>query len=195
MANSDMPSAIDRIPHADREADDGRARNRTASGRWTVAVGGGPALDLGLDPVATGSVRIFVSVRRGAVSAEVGAEASWPSQIQQADGSGFREYGVGGDLGLCGHVDPVALCALGTLGSLRVQGVGVDHPAAPDALVSRAGVGVRVSQPLGERWSAVLRADGLVLLTPWQVALNGESVWTMPTIGSVLGVDLVGRWP
>jgi hypothetical protein len=72
--------------------------------------------------------------------------------------------------------------------------LGVDQPAAPSGLVAQLGARLAVTQPLSALFSASLRADGLALLTPWTVALNQTTVWTMPRFGAVVGFDLAVRF-
>ena len=193
-----------RAPQDRRDTQDHAARDarRAAAGAdanahvpWSVAVGGGPAIDLDLAPTPAASARLFVAVRYGHLSMEVGAGSSLPTTDQRPDGTGFHEYTLASEVGLCGHADRFGLCGLGVLGAVFVRGFGVDQPAAPSGILARAGVRATVAQQLTARWSASLRADALVLLTPWTVYLNQTPVWTMPAFGSVLGVDLTARFP
>lgn len=165
------------------------------SARWAVTVGGGTAFDLWLAPRVTGSAHLFVELRHGRVSAQLGGGASLPTTTYVQDSSGFRANSASGELGLCGHLDPFAICGLGEMGWLWVQGFGVDHPASPSGFVARAGVRLGVSQRLSDHLRASLRADGLVLLTPWTVDLNRIAVWAVPIFGAALGVDLAARFP
>jgi hypothetical protein len=162
---------------------------------WSVSIGGGPAIDLNLAPAPTASARLFVGLRYGRVSVELGAGASLPTTDQRPDGTGFHEYMLASELGLCGQADRFGLCALGALGLVSVAGFGVDQPATPTGVLARAGLRAKVTQPLSARLSASLRADALVLLTPWTVYLNQTPVWTMPVFGSAIGLDLSARFP
>jgi hypothetical protein len=80
------------------------------------------------------------------------------------------------------------------VGEVWVHGFGIDQPAAASGLVAQLGARLTATQPLGPRFSASLRADGLVLLTPWTVDLNHTAVWTMPRLAGLIGFDLAARF-
>jgi hypothetical protein len=56
-------------------------------------------------------------------------------------------------------------------------------------------VGARLgaTKELG-RWAASLHADGLVMLSRWNVSLNDTVVWTVPRVGGLIGADLAVRF-
>ena len=166
-----------------------------APGPWSLRVGGGAAADLGLAPTATASAHLFAELAYAHVLLVVRGGASVPTTDRQPDGSGFHEYAVNGDLAICGSLDRFAVCGVGALGWIGVRGFGVDQPASPHGLVVRAGARMMVSQRLGARLTASIVADGLVLVSPWNVDLSGVSVWTVPRFGGVLGLDLGVHFP
>ena len=160
-----------------------------------LAVGAGPAVDFGFAPTVTASARLSVELHYGYALVQVGGDVAAPTTRHESDGSGFREYALAGDLGLCGAFDCFALCGLGSLGRVWVTGFGVDQPGTESGLVARAGLRLRVSQSLGPRFALGLHADGTVLLTPWNVALNGIPVWSLPTFAAAVGLDVTARFP
>ncbi len=168
---------------------------KTAPTRWTMAASLGAAADFGFAPTVTPSARMSVELQHGYLMIQAAGEVIAPSSWRASDGSGFREYAAAGELGLCGVLDRFALCGLGSLGQVWVEGFGVDEPENPSGWVVRTGLRLQATQPLGPRFALALRADGLVLLTPWKVGLNGLSVWSLPTFGSTAGLDLVARFP
>ena len=167
----------------------------TAPVPWTMAGSIGAAAVFGFAPTATASARLSLELQHGHLLLQVAGEVIAPSSWYASDGSGFREYWAGGELGLCGVLDRFALCGLGSLGQVWVEGFGVDEPQNPSGWVVRAGLRLQATQPLGSRFALALRADGLALLTPWKVGLNGLSVWSLPTFASTTGLDLVARFP
>jgi hypothetical protein len=162
---------------------------------WTMAGSVGAAAGFGFAPTVTASARMSVELQHGPLMVQVAGEVLAPSSWHASDGSGFREYAAAGELGLCGVLDRFALCGLGSLGQVWVQGFGVDEPENPSGWVVRTGLRLQVALPLGQRFALALRADGLALLTPWKVSLNDLSVWSLPTFAAATGLAIVARFP
>jgi len=165
-----------------------------SSSRWTAWAGLGPSLAWRLSPGLTGDGRVFVGARRNDLSVEVAAEGTFPSTQRRWDGSGFRHYLAGGTLALCGHRQRFAGCALARASAARVKGVGVDSPRAPSGFVAQAGARVAASVPLSGAWLLSAHVDVLVLLNGSRVVLNEATVWDMPRLGTLTGIDLAVRF-
>jgi hypothetical protein len=134
--------------------------------------------------------RIFAKGRVGWFSAELGVDAALPSEHHEADGSGFTMTRFAATTAACGHVDPVAACVSATVGRIAAQGSGVDQPASPGGTFSQLGLRIAGTHDLGRRFFAAARVEGLVMLAPWTVTLDGTDVWTTPRVGGSLGLDL-----
>ncbi len=115
--------------------------------------------------------------------------------FEQPDGTGFKLRTVDGTLALCGHLKRWAACGVAEIGSLHVEGFGVDDARSPSAVVGRAGLRLAFGQPLFGRLAIRLRAEGLGTLTAATVYLNDVSVWTTPRFVLSLGTDLAVRFP
>jgi hypothetical protein len=163
--------------------------------RWRIWVGLGPSVAWRLAPGITADGRLLLGIRRADLSLEIGGEGTYPSTKRRWDGSGFRHYLLGGTLALCGHHHWLSACALGRAGQVRVTGLGVDRPRSPTGFVAQAGLRLAASFPVGGRWFLAAHCDGLGLLTPSRVMLNESSVWEMPRLGVVAGIDLLARFP
>jgi hypothetical protein len=161
---------------------------------WSTIAGMGASAGLGLGPTVIAQGRIFLQLRRRDASVELGAEASLPTTTHQTDGLGFRQNLVLGTIAACGHHGLASACVLGKFGQIRVRGLGVDNPASPTGFIAQAGPRLAVTLGLGEQLLLVGHADGLVLLTPWTVDLNGTALWAMPRFGAALGIDLAARF-
>ena len=162
---------------------------------WITTVGAGPAIGVGLAPATVGLVgRLFGAVQRGWVGLELGAEASRATTTRQAYGGGFRHQLVLGTLAGCAWQGPISACALGKLGRVQVEGVGVDVPASPKKLVAEAGP--RVAYSLGFDQHLILQGyvEALYSLTSWTVYVNHVAVWTIPRFATVAGIDLAARF-
>ncbi|MBN2573037.1 MAG: hypothetical protein JXP73_00595 [Deltaproteobacteria bacterium] len=178
----------------DKTADESEPKSAETALRWPMWIGLGPSLAWRLSPAITADARLFVGIRRNALSLEVAAEASYPSTQRSRDGSGFRQTLIGGTLALCGHRQWLAACALGRASQIRVTGLGVDEPRSPTGLAAQAGLRVAAALDLGGPWFLAAHLDGLGLLTSCTVMLNGAAVWEMPRLGALLGIDLAARF-
>jgi hypothetical protein len=161
---------------------------------WSMWVGGGPSLAWRLSPGLTADGRLYVGLRRGVLSFELAAEATYPSTIHQGDGTGFRHTLLGTTLAVCGHIDWFSACALGRASQVRVTGLGVDQPRQPHGFVGQAGARVAMTLPMAGPWSVAAHLDGLGLLTTSTVHLNQTPVWEMPRFGTVVGVDVLAHF-
>jgi hypothetical protein len=161
---------------------------------WSLWLGGGPSLAWRLSPSITADGRLFVGIRRGYLSLELGAEATYPSSERRWDGSGFRQHLVGGTLALCGHHAWFSACGLGRGSAVLVTGVGVDDPRSPAGFLVQAGGRLAASFPLHGAWWWGGHIDAVALLTPSRVVLNDARVWDMPRLGVLAGMDLMARF-
>jgi hypothetical protein len=206
-ADTERPSALDARRHQPT-ADSNRVVEATTSPPtvaseepptsrgppWSCMAGIGPSAGFGLgpDPIAQG--RLFISVKDGHAAFELGGEASLPSTTRQDYGGGFRHRLVLGTAAACGLRGSSAACAVVKLGQIGAQGVGLDEPASPRALVAQVGARYAYFVRLGDRLALVGHADALYLLTSWTVDVNHLAVWTMPRLGAVAGIDLAVRF-
>jgi len=161
--------------------------------RLVLAVGAGPAVGLGMTPDATAFGRLFFVARVRRLSAEIGADAALPVTQHEPDGTGVVVNATGVGAAGCAHVSVMSACALGRIGWIRARGVEVAAPRASWGRFSEVGIRVAASRDLG-RFMVSLHADGLVMLSRWNVVLNDAVVWSVPRIGGVVGLDVALRF-
>jgi len=162
---------------------------------WPIWIGIGPSVARGLSPAITADARLFLGIRQANVSLEMAGEATYPSTQSRWNHSGFRQTLVGGSLAVCGHLQWLSVCGLGRISEVRATGLGVTKPRSPTGFVAHAGLRIAGTISLGQTWSLAGHVDGLGLLTPSRVELNGGVVWEMPRLGALAGVDLVAFFP
>ena len=190
--DKDEPST-ERQPE-EAPVDEAAAQPEESPSGLSMWVGIGPSLAWRLSPNLTGDGRLFFGIRRGDLSAEIAAEATYPSSLRRWDGSGFRQSLIGGTLALCGHHRMLSACALGRASQVRVTGLGVDETLSPNGFIVQAGLRVTATFELGGPWALAAHLDGLGLLTPCSVVLNQATVWEMPRLGALAGVALSARF-
>jgi hypothetical protein len=148
-------------------------------------------VDLGAAPAPVPEGRVFLLARRAAWSIELGGAAGLPVSQQEGSRAGFKEQVLFATTGICGNLDPFALCGVGRAGQIRVEGFGVDVPASPSGVLAQAGV------RLGAQWATSafagsLHADILWTMAESTVTLNGVGVWTTPRASLIVGLDAMG---
>jgi hypothetical protein len=178
------PAEPSRVPRAPAIADPGGRAS------WSVLAGVGPLAEWGTLPGVSTGGRLFATVRRDALSLELGVEATLPSTWRSDDGSGFRARALVGALAGCNHWGAFSLCAVGKVGRLSVTGFGVDQAASPAGWVGQIGARVAGSFWLGSHVVGSLRVEVVTTPAPWTVQLNRVSVWTTPSIAGLLGIDV-----
>jgi hypothetical protein len=159
-----------------------------------LAVGAGPAVGIGMAPAATAFGRLFVAARFRRVSAELAADAALPATERAPDGSGVAVTAMGSSAAGCAHLSFASACVLGRVGWLRARGMGITEPRTSWGRFGEVGMRLAASRELG-RFIVSAHADGLVMLAPWNVAFNGDTVvWRVPRVGLVAGLDLALRF-
>jgi hypothetical protein len=161
--------------------------------RLLLAVGAGPAVGLGMTPEATAFGRLFVAARFRRLSAELAADAALPATQRESDGTGVVVNAMGSSAAGCAHVSFASACLLGRLGWIRARGMGVAAPNTSWGRFSEVGMRLAVTRELG-RFIVSVHADGLVMLSRWNVVLNDAVVWSVPRVGAVVGLDLALRF-
>jgi hypothetical protein len=166
---------------------------RASAARVVLAVGAGPAVGVGMTPGATAFGRLFVAARLGWFSGEIAADAGIPSTQREPDGTGVAVTALGSSAAGCAHVAVVSVCLLGRLGWIRARGVDIAAPSTSWGRFGEVGMRLALTREIG-RVIVAVHADGLVMLSRWNVVLNDSVVWTAPRVGAVAGVDLALRF-
>ncbi len=164
------------------------------STKWTASAGLGSSLAFGVAPHTVAQGRLFLALQRGWVGLEAGAEASLPSTHREAYGGGYRYEQLLGTLAACGYAGTFSVCGVGKLGQIHVRGTGVDKPASSSGFLAQVGPRLGYSLGLGNHLALLGQVEALYSLTPWTVDLNQVTVWTMPRLGAVAGIDLTARF-
>jgi hypothetical protein len=148
---------------------------------------------IGMAPEATAFGRLFVAARVGGLSAEIAGDAALPVTQREWDGSGVVVTAMGSSAAGCAHVSFASACLLGRVGWIRARGTGIALPNSSWARFGEVGMRLAASRELG-RFMVGVHADGLVMLSRWNVVLNDAVVWSVPRVGVVVGLDVSLRF-
>jgi hypothetical protein len=163
--------------------------------RPELAVGAGALVGFGMasSPVPLG--RLFGTLAWPYASVELGAEVGWPMTTRRADRAGFSQQLLLMSAAGCGTLQPWAACLVAKGGALRVVGKGVDEPASPSSPVLATGLRLAVVFRLWRQAFLAAKAESLVNLVRWKVALDNIPVWTSPRFFQTIGLDVGVRFP
>ena len=168
--------------------------DQASPARLVLAVGVGPAVGVGMTPDATAFGRLFVVARLRRLSAEIGADAALPVTLREPDGTGVVVNAMGVERGgLRAHVGGVGLRARPARLDSRRGNRESPHRARHGGGSARSGYASPATRELG-RFMVSVHADGLVMLSRWNVVLNDAVVWSVPRIGGVVGLDVALRF-
>jgi len=160
---------------------------------WKSYGGFGGTVAAGVAPSLAVLGRLLFAVHDGHWLFEVGAEGSFPATGGLDTGERFSQRLLLGTAAACAEHGVLAACAVAKLGGITVRGIDVDRANSPTGFVAQIGPRVGVSYGLGNHLGLHARIDGLFLVTPWAVELNGVTAWTMPRLGVSAGIDLSVR--
>lgn len=144
----------------------------------------------GSQPGQSVGLRSFAALRSAAWSLALGAHATLPTSDRSASGAGFSARELGLQIAPCFTRAPFDVCALGSLGLLAVRGEGVDDVRKPAGPLLGVGLRVQIVWPELDRFATVTHVDLLAILTPQDVLLNGEKMWSTAPIAIGAGLDL-----
>ena len=182
-------------PHLEREAPPVVAHPpKTHTAAPAFSLGGGGAVDLGMSSQPMPSGRLFVGARWARAAVELAVQASAPVTTRRADGAGVSQWYLLASTAGCGVIEPWSACAVLKAGSVRAAGHGVDTPNTAGAALVQSGLRLALSQRVTESTFLAVRAEGLVNLTRWSVALDHFPVWGAPRLALDSGLDFGVRF-
>jgi hypothetical protein len=171
---------------------------RSPESRRVIMVGAGVVAAHGLTPNVSPGLRIFGAVGNQRLSLELSTQATLPSE-QSAEASiphlspvaarpSFSAGELSAKLAPCVRFSPFGICGVFMAGQLHVRGEGVDQVRSPSSLVAASGAKLQLVWPLVPSFGVLLQAEALALLTPRDVLMNQQVVWSTAPV--LLGASL-----
>jgi hypothetical protein len=154
-----------------------------------VLVGLGGFGRRGTQPGVSAGVRSFGALRSADWALSLEAAGTLPTTQRSAEGSGFSARELGLALAPCLRRGVVDACGLGTASLFSVRGEGVDRVRTPSTVLFGAGLRLQLAWPELERLALLARVDVVALLTPRDVIVNRERVWSTAPLAVTLGLD------
>ena len=161
-------------------------------------VGAGVLAAHGLAPNVSPGLRVFGSLGNQRLSLEVSTQATLPSQELAEETvphlppltsrPSFTARELSGKLAPCVRFAPLGVCGVFMVGQLHVRGDGVDQVRSPSSLVAAAGAKLQLVLPPVPSFGVLLQAEALALLTPRDVLMNQQVVWSTAPV--LLGASL-----
>jgi hypothetical protein len=178
------------VPQVDRAPPPSKPAESQQPKRMLVLVGGGALLEHGLVPGWSEGLQVFGAVVARRFSFELSTEATFPTELMLADGSGFSARQLSVKLAPCVNASLSSWCAVGMLGQLHVRGVGLDRVQSPSSLVGGVGARFQLLWPALPWLGTMLHLEALVPLTPRDVLVNRQSAWSMAPVLLSAGLDV-----
>jgi hypothetical protein len=105
------------------------------------------------------------------------------------EGQGFEQRVFAGSAAGCRAWGALSGCLVGQVGSLSVEGFGVDAPGSDSGVIVHVGPRLMLGR-FGDGWLAALRVEALVSLVSWTVTLSDRAIWETAPLTLALGGDL-----
>lgn len=160
-----------------------------APSRRAVFLGAGALVRRGLSPGLSPGVRVFGALSLERWLVELSAHATLPSEIHQADGTGFTSRELGASLAPCLQLPPIGLCGVGTASLLHARGQGVDQIRSPSSVTLGLGGRLQLRWPALERFGVVVQGEALAVLLPREVLLNRQTAWSTAPVAFTAMLD------
>jgi hypothetical protein len=160
---------------------------------WHVAAAAIGALEAA-PQLALGG-RLAVAARLGRWSLGVEAWSTLPTTQANVLGGEVRVRLLSAALTPCFRlVGGLSFCALGSLGSMRAEGRGVETPRTENVLYATAGGRALFALPVGERFELLANADLAATLNRPRFQLDQAEVWRPGPVVALLGIGASARF-
>ncbi|HET7543925.1 MAG TPA: hypothetical protein VFK05_28835 [Polyangiaceae bacterium] len=161
-----------------------------------VALRGTLFADVGTAPALAYGWRLGLDV--GGENYRVGAEflLQLPSENELYGGGSARTSLLGGSLVPCFAWDPLAACALVTVGSLQSRAEGIPYPSSGKSVLYTAlGARFEFAPTLAKNLQLLTHLEAMKPLGPVSLQIAGDEVWHTPVLTFALGVGVRWRIP
>jgi hypothetical protein len=169
------------------------AAARSSSLQVEAAVGGRGSLGLG--PAPSVGLTIGFGITSRTVSLRLEGTRELPSSESLGLGGRISTSFLVASLVPCLRPGVLFACATASLGSFRGGTLDIASPRSASTFFAMVGARGGVLVPLYAMFSLAPHADVAVPLLRHSVAVDGRTVYTAPSIGGALGLDVEARFP
>jgi len=149
----------------------------------------------GSAPALAGGIALSFGVRRENIALGVEGRREFPASTDVEGGGSVESSLWLASVLPCFYASAVFLCAVGSLGSLRAEGVNLTLSQHDTTLYAAAGARVGFVVPLVSKVSLRPQVDLLTSLTRVELAVGGVPVWRAPPIGVLAGAGIFAEFP
>ena len=150
---------------------------------------------LGTAPAVAMGFAAFFGVRQGSFSLALEGRFDLPASTAMNEGGRLRSSLWVGSLVPCFHLDRFFVCAMGSVGSLNAEGIGLATSRDNSTLYAGLGSRVGLEAPLSERLFLRPQIDVVGSLYPANLQVDGATRWTAPRFAASAGIGLGARLP
>jgi hypothetical protein len=137
----------------------------------------------------------FLELRQGAFSIALEGRFDLPASTSMSERGRVRTSLWVGSFLPCFHVRRFFVCAMGSMGSLHAEGLGLATSRTNDTFYASLGGRVGLEVPLSERFFLRPQLDVVGALFPAELQVDGVTRWTAPTYAALAGIGLGARFP
>jgi len=137
----------------------------------------------------------FLELRRDAFSIALEGRFDLPASTSMSEGGRVRTSLWVGSVLPCFHVRRLFVCVIGSLGSLRAEGLGLATSRPHNIFYASLGGRVGLEVPLSERLFLRPQLDVVGVLFPAELQVDGVTRWTAPPYAALAGIGLGARFP
>lgn len=146
-------------------------------------------------PAPSAGLFAQLGARHRDASLAVEGMVALPSSDPDARGPGARVSLTTASLLPCYALSVFETCAVGRVGALHAEGVGVSVPRSASTLYVAAGLRVGAALPLTRALAIAAFAEGAAPLSRTTLVLNDRDAWTTPALAAALGLAVRVRVP
>lgn len=157
--------------------------------KGVLAAGVGASVGLGMSRAPTGLGRAFGTLGWQRFAVELSGEVSLLSTMRRGDGAGVSQRTAFAGLAACALHAPWQGCLVVKGGGARLAGEQIERSSSAWVWSAATGARAAFTKPLGSRFFASVRAEGVVFLYRWTASLDDMPVFTTHRWAGVLGLD------
>ncbi|HEY8942978.1 MAG TPA: hypothetical protein VIM73_01900 [Polyangiaceae bacterium] len=161
---------------------------------WTLRAGVGGHLSFGAEPSITPGASAMVGARLGKFSIAIEGRYDAPADAALPSGGQLEIRMLGLELVPCAHKPPFMACAVGLIGSMRAESLGVPDGDSDTQVFAAAGVRAGLELPLGAGIALRAYGDALGSARPLSARRNGASVWDTPLLTAAVSVGALSEF-
>jgi hypothetical protein len=158
-----------------------------------------PGLDIsgatGMAPNIELGIALSFGIKKGVTSVSVEGRRDFPASSAVSGGGRVSSSMWTGSLVPCLHPSSLFVCAVGSIGTMRAEGIELVEPRRAVAPYGAVGARAGFELPLTRVWFMRSHLDLLATWTRTALQIDGATRWTVPPVAALAAVGLAAHFP